>query len=393
MYYNQETIRQIKEKVNIVELVSKSVALEKKSSCYIGTCPFCKDTIPTLSVSEELQSFQCFSCGAGGDCFTFVEKQQGCSFPDAVKYLTDDTGIRLPERVNRSEEKLLKVNEEAARFYHEFLYTDEGKAGLSYLKERGLTDETIEKFQLGFAPETADKLTRHLIKKGFSRETIKEACLLRVTDKGTCDYFWNRVMFPIFNKDNQIVAFGGRVLGDGVPKYLNTAATPVFEKRQNLYGYSTAQTAGKPILLCEGYMDVIALHQAGFSGAVAALGTAFTPQHAELLGSVTKTLYLTFDSDEAGVKATLRAIEMLRDAGFTLKVIDMKPYKDPDEFIKNLGAAEYEQRILQAQKAEDFERQYRQTDTRQEQSPEEILKEWKELKKALEKKNQSYLRD
>lgn len=387
-YYNQETIKEIKKKTNLVELVSKSVALEKKSSCYMGTCPFCKDSTPTFAVSEEKQSFQCFSCGTGGDCFTFVEKQYGLSFPNAVKVLADSVGLQLPIRSVSPDKEILKVNEAAALFYHNYLYSEAGKAGLDYFKKRGLSDETIEKFQLGFAPEK-DSLTRYLVKQGFSRDIIQKACLLRVTDRGTCDYFWNRVMFPICNKDNQIVAFGGRVLGDEQPKYLNTAGTTVFEKKQNLYGFSIAKDAGKPILLCEGYMDVIALHQAGFSGAVAALGTAFTPQHAELLRSVTKTLYLTFDSDEAGVKATLRAIEMLRDAGFTLKVIDMKPYKDPDEFIKNLGASEYEQRILHATKAEDFEKQHGAV-KEQKKSPEEALKD---LRKVLEKRNQTYARE
>ena len=309
--------------------------------------------------------YYCFGCGAGGNVITFLMEYENQTFPEAVRTLAQRAGIALPEADDSKEArqadsrraKLLEINKEAAKYFYYQLRTERGSVGMEYLRKRELSDETMNHFGLGYANKYSNDLIQYLKSKGYSEDLIRDAGLCNVDEKhGMYDKFWNRAMFPIMDVRGKVIGFGGRVMGDGEPKYLNSPETMIFDKSRNLYGLNFARTTKKhQILLCEGYMDVIALHQAGFDNAVAALGTAFTPGHANLLKRYTKEVYLTFDSDGAGIRAAKRAIPILKEAGITAKVINMKPYKDPDEFIKALGAEEYEKRIEQAENSFLFE--------------------------------------
>ena len=339
-------------------MISGYVRLQKKGSSYFGLCPFHNEKSPSFSVSRQKQMYYCFGCGAGGNVYTFLMEYENFSFVEAVKYLADRAGIELPEVEYSKEAKekadlrasILEVNKLAAKYYYVQLKSERGKAAYTYLKDRKLSDETITAFGLGYSNKFSDDLYKYLRKKGYSEELIRQAGLINTDEKqGVYDKFWNRVMFPIMDVNSRVIGFGGRVMGDAKPKYLNSPETPVFDKSRNLYGLNRARTSRKPyFLLCEGYMDVIALHQAGFTNAVASLGTALTPGHASLIKRYVREVYLTYDSDDAGTRAALRAVPILRDAGISAKVIRMDPYKDPDEFIKNLGAEEYEKRISEA---------------------------------------------
>ena len=282
-----------------------------------------------------------------------------------MQALAKRAGVALPEREYSAQmrreadrrQQLLDVNKEAGKYYYMLLRSPNGQAAYEYFKKRGLSDDTMKKFGLGYADKYSDDLYRYLKQKGYSDELLRDSGLVSYDERrGGHDKFWNRAMFPIMNVHHKVIGFGGRVMGDGEPKYLNSPETALFDKSRNLYGLNLARTTKEPqLLLCEGYMDVIALHQAGFDNAVASLGTSLTSGHANLLSRYTKEVYLTFDSDAAGVKAALRAIPILGEAGITAKVIDMSPYKDPDEFIKALGAKEYRERILKAENSFLFE--------------------------------------
>ncbi len=363
MYYPDEIIEEVRNSNDIVNVVGSYVSLKKKGSSYFGLCPFHNEKTGSFSVSPQKQIYYCFGCGAGGNVIGFMMNYENMSFQEAVQFLADRAGIKLPERDFSAEEKrnmdlkarLLNMYKDAAYYYYKMLYSPAGERGLKYLKGRGLTDETIKSFGLGFAPANGG-LYQFLKKKGYTDDEITEAKLVRFTERGASDSFWNRVMFPIMDKNNKVIAFGGRVMGDGEPKYLNSMETRIFEKSRNLYGLHAAKKSRKDyFLICEGYMDVITLHQAGFTNAVAALGTAFTPNHAQLIKRYVKQVVLTFDSDGAGIKAALRAIPILKEEGIGIKVLTMTPYKDPDEFIKNLGADEYQKRIDGAKNAFLFE--------------------------------------
>jgi DNA primase len=291
-------------------------------------------------------------------------KYENFTFQEAVRALAERAGVALPVAESSAEEKqrnnlrtaLLEVNKEAALYYVYLLKGDKGQMAYEYLKNRGLSDETMKKFGLGYASNYKDDLYSYLRGKGHADEVLKQSGLFTYSERGVYDKFNNRVMFPIMDINNKVIGFGGRVMGDGQPKYLNSPETALFDKSRNLYGLNYARTSRKnSLLICEGYMDVIALHQAGFSNAVASLGTAFTDRQCLLMKRYTENVYLTYDSDGAGVKAALRAIPMLKEAGLAAKVINMKPYKDPDEFIKNLGADAYEQRISDARNSFLFE--------------------------------------
>ena len=358
MYYSEELIEEIRSRNDIVDVISGYVRLQKKGSSYFGLCPFHNEKSPSFSVSRQKQMYYCFGCGAGGNVYTFLMEYENFSFVEAVKYLADRAGIELPEVEYSKEAKekadlrasILEVNKLAAKYYYVQLKSERGKAAYTYLKDRKLSDETITAYGLGYSNKFSDDLYKYLRKKGYSEELIRQAGLINTDEKqGVYDKFWNRVMFPIMDVNSRVIGFGGRVMGDAKPKYLNSPETPVFDKSRNLYGLNRARTSRKPyFLLCEGYMDVIALHQAGFTNAVASLGTALTPGHASLIKRYVREVYLTYDSDDAGTRAALRAVPILRDAGISAKVIRMDPYKDPDEFIKNLGAEEYEKRISEA---------------------------------------------
>lgn len=362
MYYPEEIVEEVRMKNDIVDVVGSYVKIQKKGNSYFGCCPFHNEKTPSFSVSGSKQMYYCFGCGAGGNVFTFVMNYENYSFVEAVKMLADRAGVKLPE-LEYSEEmkkkenhraRLLEVNKESAKYYYYQLRSKRGEVGLKYLQDRQLTEETMKKFGLGYA---TDGLCRYLKEKGYEDKLIKEAGVAGFDERrGLHDTFWNRVMFPIQDINHRVIGFGGRVMGKGEPKYLNSPETPIFDKRRNLYGMNFARTAkAGNLIICEGYMDVISMHQAGFTQAVASLGTAFTTEQASLMKRYTDKVLLAYDSDGAGTKAALRAIGILRQVGLTGKVINMQPYKDPDEFIKNLGAEEFQKRIDQAENSFMFE--------------------------------------
>lgn len=358
MYYSDELIEEVRSRNDIVDVISGYVKLTKKGSSYFGLCPFHNEKSPSFSVSRQKQMYYCFGCGAGGNVFTFLMEYENYTFVEALKMLADRAGIELPEMEYSKEAKekadlkasIMEVNKLAAQYYYAQLKTEQGKHAHQYLTGRQLSEETITAFGLGYSNKYSDDLYRYLKAKGYSDEVISKAGLISIDERqGVYDKFWNRVMFPIMDVNNRVIGFGGRVMGDAKPKYLNSPETLVFDKSRNLYGLNRARTSRKPyFLICEGYMDVIALHQAGFTNAVASLGTALTSGHASLIKRYVNEVYLTYDSDEAGTRAALRGIPILKEAGITAKVIRMDPYKDPDEFIKNLGAEAFEERINQA---------------------------------------------
>lgn len=365
MYYPEELVEEIRQKNDIVEVVSGYVRLQKKGGSHWGLCPFHNEKTPSFSVNGERQMYHCFGCGAGGNVYTFIMNYENYSFPEAVKVLADRVGVRLPEPEDSEESRrkagrrarLLEVNREAAKFFYYQLRTSHGETGLHYLQKRELTGETMQRFGLGYAGKNGGELIRYLRSRGFEDDLIREAGLAGYSEKyGLNSLFWNRVMFPIQDINHRVIGFGGRVMGEGEPKYLNSPETQVFDKRRNLYGLNYARTARSGnIILCEGYMDVIAMHQAGFTQAVASLGTAFTAEQAGLLRRYTDNVLLAYDSDGAGVKAALRAVGILREAGLAGRVINMKPHKDPDEFMKALGRDAFEERIRQAENSFFFE--------------------------------------
>ncbi len=357
MYYPDDLVEEVRSRNDIVDVISGYVKLQKKGGSYFGLCPFHNEKTPSFSVSPSKQMYYCFGCGAGGNVITFLMEYENYTFSEALKVLADRVGIELPEEDDSRQARaqadlkaeLLEINKLAANYFYHQLKSPNGKAGYDYLKNRGLSDTTITHFGLGFANKTSDDLYRYLKSKGYSDDILNQTGLVTVEEKGAHDKFWNRVMFPIMDVNNRVIGFGGRVLGDALPKYLNSPETRLFDKSRSIYGLNFARTSRKKqYLLCEGYMDVIALHQAGFTNAVASLGTALTPQHANVLKRYTDQVILTYDSDEAGVKAALRAIPILKEAGISCKVIDMKPYNDPDEFIKNKGPEEFSNRIDKA---------------------------------------------
>lgn len=365
MRYSEDVIEEVRMKNDIVDVISGYVKLQKKGSSYFGLCPFHNEKSPSFSVSPGKQMYYCFGCGAGGNVITFLMEYENATFQEAVKMLADRAGVALPE-VEYSEEmrrregrraKLLEVNKEAARYYYYLLRSERGRIGYRYLSGRSLSDETMKKFGLGYADGAGSDLTAYLKSKGYADDLITESGLTGFDEKrGVHDKFWNRVMFPIQDSNHRVIGFGGRVMGDAKPKYLNSPETAIFDKSRNLYGLNFARTSRKGnMILCEGYMDVIAMHQAGFSQAVASLGTAFTAGQAVLLKRYADEVLLAYDSDGAGTNAALRAIGILKEAGLRGRVIDMKPYKDPDEFVKQLGAEAFQERIDQAQNSFFFE--------------------------------------
>ncbi|MDD3139833.1 MAG: DNA primase [Lachnospiraceae bacterium] len=358
MYYSEDIVEDVRLKNDIVDVISGYIKLQKKGSSYFGLCPFHNEKSPSFSVSRGKQMYYCFGCGAGGNVFTFIMEYENYSFAEALKLLADRAGIALPEIEYSKEAKqkadlrtvVLELNKLAAQYFYAQLKSANGAVAYEYLKKRELSEEVMKQFGLGYANKYSDDLYKYLKSKGYKDDLIRQAGLVNVDEKnGIYDKFWNRVMFPIMDVNNKVVGFGGRVMGDGKPKYLNSPETLVFDKSRNLYGLNIARTSRKSyFLVCEGYMDVISLHQAGFTNAIASLGTALTSGHASLIKRYVNEVYLTYDSDEAGMKAALRAIPLLRETGISAKVIRMEPYKDPDEFIKNMGAQAFEERIGKA---------------------------------------------
>lgn len=364
-FYSDEQIEEVRTANDIVDVISAYVSLKKKGGQYVGLCPFHNEKTPSFSVSQSKQMYYCFGCGAGGNVFTFLMQYENDSFLKAVESLADRAGIALPKqemsaRARQEADRrtrILEANKAAGKYFYAQLRMEQGQAAMEYFQGRGLAGETMKKFGLGFANAASNDLYLYLRGEGYEDEILKDSGLVTIEERrGGRDKFWNRAMFPIMDANSRVIGFGGRVIGEGEPKYLNSPETMIFDKSKNLYGMHLAKSSRRPyLLLCEGYMDVIALHQAGFDNAVASLGTSFTQGHAALIRRYVKEVYCTFDSDNAGVKAALRAIPILKEAGITAKVINMKPYKDPDELIKAEGAEGYQRRIEQAQNSFLFE--------------------------------------
>ena len=365
MFYSEEIIDEVREKSDIVDVISPYVRLTKRGSNYVGLCPFHNEKTPSFSVNTERQCFHCFGCGVGGNSISFVMKYENLTFTEAVRQLADKAGMNLPEENYNPEyrkradlkTRLFDIYKEAAKFYYFQLRSDYGNFPMEYLKNRGLSDETINAFGLGYSIKSANALYNYLKSKDYSDELVIKAELVTFKEgRGIFDMFWNRVIFPIMDQNNKVIAFGGRVMGDGEPKYLNSRETDIFNKRRNLYGLNFAKHSRQGyMLLCEGYMDVIALHQAGFTNAVASLGTSLTEEQARLISRYVKEVIITYDSDGAGVKAAIRAIPILKTAGIRTKILKLTPFKDPDELIKSAGREEFEKRIQNAENSFDFE--------------------------------------
>ena len=377
MRYSDDIIEEVRMKNDIVDVISQYVKLTRRGSSYFGLCPFHNEKTPSFSVTPSKQMYYCFGCGAGGNVYNFIMEYENYSFGEALSHLADRAGVELPkieysrEAREKAEQRaaLLEINKLAAQYFYYQLRREGGKTAYGYLTGRGLSEETIRKFGLGYSDKYSDDLYKYLKGKGYSDELLRESGLFNVDERrGMYDKFWNRVIFPIMDVNNRVIGFGGRVMGDGKPKYLNSPETKIFDKSRNLYGLNVARTTRKNyLILCEGYMDVIAMHQAGFTNAVASLGTAFTAQHSVLLKRYTQEVRLAYDSDGAGQKAALRAIPILKSAGINVRVIHMDPYKDPDEFIKNLGTEAFQERIDAAESSFMFEisvleKNYKQSD-------------------------------
>lgn len=350
-YYPREVIDDIRSGNDIVDVVGQYVKLKRSGSSYVGLCPFHNEKTPSFHVNQDGQYFHCFGCGVGGDVIGFMMKYGNYSYPDALKVLAERINYILPEgemsadivKKRELKQNLYEIHKIAARFYYEQLMSDNGKIAAEYLDKREVKLGIRRKFGLGYSPVAKGALYENLKSKGFTEDTILKSGLVYKRDNGAYyDKFFNRLMFPIIDVYGNIIGFGGRVLGDGQPKYLNSPETEIFNKSRNLYNLNNAKASKiREFILVEGYMDAIAIYQAGFHNVVASLGTAFNENHAKVLKSYADSVILLFDSDEAGVKAVLRAIPVLENAGLKIKVLQVHDAKDPDEFIKRFGAAEF----------------------------------------------------
>lgn len=341
-------LQELKLKTDIVDLVSSYVTLKKRGNTYVGLCPFHNEKTPSFTVYENTQSFYCFGCGAAGDCVGFTRKIDNLDYIDAVKSLAQRAGMQMPEdgyddSLSKKRRTILEINRETARFYHSYMMSEEGKVGLQYFLDRGLSLKTIKHFGLGYAPNSWDSLTKHLKSLGYNPSDMLAAGVVRKGEKGYYDYFRNRVMTPIIDVRGNIIAFGGRVLDDSKPKYINTPDTLVYKKTNEVFGLNFAKNSGKDsIILCEGYMDVIAMHQAGFDNAVAGCGTALTNEQVRLITRYAKNISLVYDNDEAGQKALSKAITMFNQVDASINIPTLSGGKDPDEIIKTQGRARFE---------------------------------------------------
>ena len=365
MYYPEELVEEVRQKNDIVDVVSGYVRMKQRGANYVGLCPFHNEKTGSFSVSPSRQIFKCFGCGIGGNVFTFIMQYENYTFVEAMKMLAERAGVKLPEaeydenarRAMNAKARIMELNKDAANYFYFQLRAPQGEVGMRYFKNRELSDETMKKFALGYSNVKSNDLVLYLRSKGYTDKEIVDSGVASFHEKyGLHDKFWNRVMFPIQDINSKVIGFGGRVIGEGEPKYLNSPETVVFDKSRNLYGMNFARTSRKGyLILCEGYMDVIAMHQAGFTEAVASLGTAFTGGQAAILRRYADNIVLAYDSDGAGTKAALRAIDILRNYGMTGKILHLEPYKDPDEFIKNMGQDAFQDRIDQAEDSFSFE--------------------------------------
>lgn len=345
MPFPDSFLQELKLRSDITEIASSYVNLKRHGRNMVGLCPFHGEKTPSFNIYTESGSFYCFGCGAGGDVITFIMKIENLDYVEAVKFLAQRAGMEMPENtyddsLSKLRMRIYEANREAARYFHATLLSQRGQNGLNYLRGRALSDRTIRHFGLGFADDDWNSLCNHLKNKGFSEYEIYSANLAfkRKNGNGIYDRFVNRVMFPIIDLRGNVIAFGGRIMTDEKPKYLNTSDTPVFKKSENLFSLNNAKSSGtRTLILCEGYMDVIALNQAGFTNAVATLGTALTNEQAVLMKRYADEVIICYDADGAGQKATARAIDILRNAGLPIKILTVPSGKDPDEFIRSKG--------------------------------------------------------
>ena len=344
---SDEYLYELQQRNEVVELIGGFVGLRHRGRTHTGLCPFHSEKSPSFVVYPETQSFYCFGCGAGGDAITFTKKINNLDYLDAVRFLAQRAGMPLPDENNEGahlKSRVYEINKETARFYYSMLNSEQGKDARIYMRGRELSDSTIKKFGLGYSPNDYESTKKHLKSKGFTEAELIAAGVIRTGQKGgTYDFFRGRVMFPIFDIRGNVVAFGGRRMGDdGGPKYLNSSDTPVFKKSRNMFALNLAKREkSRRYILCEGYMDAIAMHQVGINTAVAPLGTAFTQEQAKLLGKYADEIVLCYDSDEAGQKATKRAISILENEPMKVSVLSMEGAKDPDEFIKKFGVERF----------------------------------------------------
>lgn len=345
MPFPDSFLQELKLRSDITEIASSYINLKRHGRNMVGLCPFHGEKTPSFNIYTESGSFYCFGCGAGGDVITFIMKIENLDYVEAVKFLAQRAGMEMPENtyddsLSKLRMRIYEANREAARFFHATLLSQRGQSGLNYLRGRALSDRTIRHFGLGFADDDWNSLCNHLKNKGFSEYEIYSANLAfkRKNGNGIYDRFVNRVMFPIIDLRGNVIAFGGRIMTDEKPKYLNTSDTPVFKKSENLFSLNNAKSSDtRTLILCEGYMDVIALNQAGFTNAVATLGTALTNEQAVLMKRYADEVIICYDADGAGQKATARAIDILRNAGLPIKILTVPSGKDPDEFIRSKG--------------------------------------------------------
>ncbi len=361
---SEDTVREIKFRNSIEDVVAPYVALRKAGSNLVGLCPFHSEKTPSFTVFPKDGSFYCFGCGAGGDVIAFVRRAENLDYPSALAYLAKRAGIPLVQDDRDREsslrrQRILSMNREAARFFHQSLLDPQkGAPGMAYLRDRrGLPLSLIRHFGLGFAPDDFGLLTDHLSRLGYRDYEMADAFLSGVSKKNGrhYDYFRNRVIFPIISPSGEVLAFGGRVMDDALPKYLNTSDTPVFKKSRTLFALNYAKKhCAEQIILCEGYMDVIALHGAGFQNAVATLGTAITSEHARLMKRYTKSVVISYDSDEAGQRAADKAFRQLGEVGLEARVLRMNGAKDPDEYIRAFGSDRFASLLNTASSEFDF---------------------------------------
>ena len=364
---SKETIEQVLMRNDIETLIGSYISLKRAGSNLKGLCPFHSEKTPSFTVYPADNSFYCFGCGAGGDAITFIRKRENLDYPDAVEFLANRSGItiirddndKLRQTPKFERARMFAMNVDAAKYFNRCLFSDnpDAKTALSYfVEQRGLSIATIKHFGLGFAPNSFDAFSKYMLAKGYTFEELEAGFLCGKSDKGRYyDAFRNRIMFPIIDVSGNVIAFGGRVMDDSKPKYKNSSDTPVFKKSRNLFALNFARhTCQEQIILCEGYMDVIALHSAGFENAVATLGTAITSEQARLMSRYTKKVIISYDSDEAGQKAAMRAVKLLSEVGLDVTILKVNGAKDPDEYIKKFGADKFRQLLSQSKSKFDY---------------------------------------
>lgn len=361
MTYSDDFLEQIRASSPMESVASNYVNLQRRGRHYVCNCPFHSEKTPSCTIFPDTQSFYCFGCGAGGDVITWIRRIEGLEFPEAVKFLAEKSGIQIPndreaEQRVKLRTQILAINREAANFYFRNLISGKDKRGLEYLISRKLKPETIRKYGLGYAPDSWTELTDHLLKKGFQEEELIAADISHRSSKNNLyDVYRCRVMFPIVDTRGAVIGFGGRVMDNSQPKYLNTAKTPVFDKGRNLFSLNFAQNSNSTsMILAEGYMDVIAINQAGFSNVVATLGTAITPEQARKLTQYAREMIIAYDSDGAGQTATQKAINRFSEVGLPTRILHMTDAKDPDEYIKKFGSERFRLLLEQAGDAINF---------------------------------------